>query len=65
MLARTAAHLASASRAELRVGVAGGGIAGCLLASQLSREPGVRVEIYEQRARGALPPGRFACGCKN
>ena len=41
----------------LRVVVAGGGIAGCILASQLAKEPGIRVQVIEKRRKDALPPG--------
>lgn len=41
----------------LRVAIAGGGIAGCILASQLLKEPRVEVRVFEQRQRDALPPG--------
>ena len=41
----------------LRITVAGGGIAGCILASQLAGEPGVRVNVYEQRCADELPAG--------
>lgn len=41
----------------LRVAISGGGIAGCILASQLLQEPRVEVRVFERRKRDALPPG--------
>ncbi len=41
----------------IRVLVAGGGVAGCIIASQLLRTPGVEVDIVERRGAGELPRG--------
>ena len=48
---------ALASRPVLRVAVAGGGVAGCILASQLRKEPRVQVRVFEKRSQDALAPG--------
>ena len=49
--------LSTSIKPVLRVAVAGGGIAGCILASQLRKEPGVQVDVYEARNNEVLPPG--------
>ncbi len=41
----------------IRVLVAGGGVAGCIIASQLMHTPGVQVSIVERRGAGELPRG--------
>eukprot|EP01043_Picozoa_sp_COSAG02_P024930 COSAG02_NODE_1382_length_12967_cov_9.151694_5_plen_302_part_00 len=41
----------------IRVLVAGGGVAGCIITSQLLRTPGVQVDIVERRGAGELPRG--------
>ena len=41
----------------LRVAIAGGGIAGGILASQLLKEPRVQVRVFEKRQQDALAPG--------
>ena len=41
----------------LRVAVAGGGIAGCILASQLKKHGRIAVDVFEQHQKNALPAG--------
>ena len=54
---RSAATAASHNQAPIRVLVAGGGVAGCIIASQLLRTPGIEVSIVERRSAGELPRG--------
>ena len=41
----------------LRIAIAGAGISGSILASQLAKHPNATVCLIERFARGALPPG--------
>lgn len=50
-------HCTSPPARPLRVAIAGAGVSGSILASQLAKHPNVQVTLLERFARGALPPG--------
>ena len=49
--------MSAATRPVLRITIAGGGIAGCILASQLKAVRGVAVDVREKRPVDELPAG--------
>ena len=57
LLTRRLTSCAATLAPLLRVAIAGGGIAGCIFASELKKEPRIEVDVFEQRPADVLPAG--------